>query len=64
METLGVYVQVPFCSSKCSFCNFSSEVMPVRAIESYERTLEQEEVNREVHRLGEELQSRLGVIFG
>ena len=30
---------------------------------SAERTLGQEEVNREVHRLGEELRSRLGVIF-
>ena len=24
MPTLGVYIQVPFCASKCSFCNFSS----------------------------------------
>ena len=23
---LGIYVQVPFCASKCSFCNFSSRV--------------------------------------
>jgi len=26
METLGLYIQVPFCASKCSFCNFSSRV--------------------------------------
>ncbi len=26
METLGIYVQIPFCASKCSFCNFSSRV--------------------------------------
>ncbi len=26
MSTLGVYIQVPFCASKCSFCNFSSRV--------------------------------------
>src|SRR5213594_2692252 len=25
-ETLGIYIQVPFCASKCSFCNFSSRV--------------------------------------
>jgi len=24
--TLGVYIQVPFCASKCAFCNFSSKV--------------------------------------
>jgi oxygen-independent coproporphyrinogen-3 oxidase len=26
MATLGIYVQIPFCASKCSFCNFSSRV--------------------------------------
>jgi len=26
MQTLGIYVQIPFCASKCSFCNFSSRV--------------------------------------
>jgi oxygen-independent coproporphyrinogen-3 oxidase len=26
METLGLYIQVPFCASKCTFCNFSSRV--------------------------------------
>jgi putative oxygen-independent coproporphyrinogen III oxidase len=26
MKTLGLYIQVPFCASKCSFCNFSSRV--------------------------------------
>jgi oxygen-independent coproporphyrinogen-3 oxidase len=26
MDTLGLYIQIPFCASKCSFCNFSSRV--------------------------------------
>lgn len=26
MNNLGIYLQVPFCASKCSFCNFSSRV--------------------------------------
>jgi oxygen-independent coproporphyrinogen-3 oxidase len=26
MHSQGIYVQVPFCASKCSFCNFSSRV--------------------------------------
>ena len=26
MDSLGLYIQVPFCASKCSFCNFSSRV--------------------------------------
>ncbi len=28
METLGVYISVPFCRSKCSYCNFASGVFP------------------------------------
>ena len=32
---LGVYVSVPFCRAKCSFCNFASGVAGSGAIESY-----------------------------
>lgn len=42
METLGLYIQVPFCASKCTFCNFSSQVAPVQAYEPYVRSLERE----------------------
>jgi oxygen-independent coproporphyrinogen-3 oxidase len=28
METLGIYISVPFCRSKCSYCNFASGVFP------------------------------------
>jgi oxygen-independent coproporphyrinogen-3 oxidase len=28
MDTLGVYISVPFCRSKCSYCNFASGVHP------------------------------------
>jgi oxygen-independent coproporphyrinogen-3 oxidase len=42
METLGIYVQVPFCGSKCSFCNFSSQVARAGALGAYCRALEQE----------------------
>lgn len=34
-ERLGVYVSVPFCRAKCSFCNFSSDVGSGEAIQSY-----------------------------
>jgi oxygen-independent coproporphyrinogen-3 oxidase len=27
-ETLGVYIQVPFCSAKCTYCNFHTGVFP------------------------------------
>lgn len=42
METLGVYIQVPFCASKCSFCNFSSRVVPSTVFDAYVRALERE----------------------
>src|SRR5579875_2568186 len=34
-ETLGLYIQIPFCASKCSFCNFSSRVAPASAYDGY-----------------------------
>lgn len=37
--TLGVYVSVPFCRAKCSFCNFASGVSSPAAIDSYITTL-------------------------
>jgi len=42
METLGVYIQVPFCASKCSFCNFSSQVAPANGLSDYAQALERE----------------------
>ena len=39
MEMLGVYIQVPFCPSKCSFCNFSSRVAPPPLIGEYGQAL-------------------------
>lgn len=35
MDTLGLYIQVPFCASKCSFCNFSSRVAPRDVYDRY-----------------------------
>jgi len=39
MATLGVYVQVPFCESKCTFCNFSSQVARATVFDGYCRAL-------------------------
>jgi putative oxygen-independent coproporphyrinogen III oxidase len=32
---LGVYISVPFCRTKCSYCNFASDVFSKTAYESY-----------------------------
>ena len=34
-SALGVYISVPFCRAKCSFCNFASGVSSPVAIEAY-----------------------------
>jgi oxygen-independent coproporphyrinogen-3 oxidase len=39
MPTLGVYIQFPFCASKCSFCNFSSKAGSHLAYEPYIRAV-------------------------
>ena len=42
MEPLGLYIQVPFCASKCSFCNFSSRVARGDIYDRYCRALAKE----------------------
>ena len=32
---LGLYISVPFCRTKCSFCNFASDVFSKSAYENY-----------------------------
>ena len=40
--SLGIYIQVPFCASKCSFCNFSSGVERGAIFDRYTRSLQSE----------------------
>lgn len=42
MQTLGLYIQVPFCASKCSFCNFSSRVARSDVYDRYYLALAEE----------------------
>jgi putative oxygen-independent coproporphyrinogen III oxidase len=42
MEVLGLYIQVPFCASKCSFCNFSSRVARADVYDAYCQAVIQE----------------------
>ena len=35
MDSLGLYISIPFCRSKCSYCNFASGVYPVSALPGY-----------------------------
>lgn len=39
---VGIYVSVPFCRSKCTFCNFASEAFPPARMQDYVARLTQE----------------------
>ncbi len=41
-EPLGLYISVPFCRAKCTFCNFASGVYPASAMPAYLHALEQQ----------------------
>jgi len=41
-ELLGVYVQVPFCQTKCTYCNFHTGVASPSAYAPYARAVERE----------------------
>ncbi len=40
MDSLGLYISIPFCRSKCTYCNFASGVFPARYFERYVERLE------------------------
>jgi oxygen-independent coproporphyrinogen-3 oxidase len=42
MEMLGIYLSVPFCRSKCTYCNFSSGVFPASYHDRYISCIEKD----------------------
>ncbi|MGC1362955.1 MAG: radical SAM family heme chaperone HemW [Silvibacterium sp.] len=40
MDSLGLYISIPFCRSKCTYCNFASGVFPASYFERYVERLE------------------------
>jgi oxygen-independent coproporphyrinogen-3 oxidase len=64
-ERLGVYVSVPFCRAKCSFCNFASAVGTDAALELYVRALVDEirSIRRDVERMGAALPERVDTVY-
>jgi oxygen-independent coproporphyrinogen-3 oxidase len=42
MEMLGLYLSVPFCRSKCTYCNFASGVFPAGYHDRYVARIEQD----------------------
>lgn len=42
MSSLGLYISIPFCRSKCTYCNFASGVFPASYFGRYVERLEQD----------------------
>jgi oxygen-independent coproporphyrinogen-3 oxidase len=56
--SLGLYISVPFCRTKCSYCNFASDVFSKSAYENYVARLLEDIANS--HQLASELGCALG----
>jgi len=55
MREIGIYVHIPFCKSKCSYCDFNSFADKAQLVERYIKSL-QKEIKRQtelVHTLYE-----------
>jgi oxygen-independent coproporphyrinogen-3 oxidase len=42
MESLGIYISVPFCRAKCTFCNFASGAFALERMDGYVASLVRE----------------------
>jgi oxygen-independent coproporphyrinogen III oxidase len=64
-ETLGIYVSVPFCRAKCSFCNFASGVSGREAIATYITALcaEMDAAAETATRLGAKLPRQVDSVY-
>ena len=58
---LGLYISVPFCRTKCSYCNFASDVFSKSAYENYVARLLEDIANS--RQLASELGCAVGSIF-
>ncbi|MGA8530680.1 MAG: radical SAM family heme chaperone HemW [Acidobacteriaceae bacterium] len=64
---LGLYLSIPFCRSKCTFCNFASGVFPAAHHERYVARLEEDlrHIRTRVHKWGAVLpQAADSIYFG
>ena len=54
---IGIYIQVPFCQTKCTYCNFHTGVASPSAYAPYARTVEREIRDRRALHAGAGLES-------
>ncbi len=62
---MGVYISVPFCKAKCSFCNFASDVFGAGRMEGYVARLVEEirEARVRAARMGAVLPERVDTVY-
>ncbi len=65
MDALGLYLSVPFCRAKCSFCNFASDAFAPRRLPLYVDRLcaEIAEAHPRAHRLGADLPLTVDTLY-
>jgi len=64
-DTLGLYISIPFCRSKCTYCNFASGVYPTRDHARYVDRLihEMRGARKWSESLGASLPSRVDTVY-
>jgi oxygen-independent coproporphyrinogen-3 oxidase len=64
-DALGLYISIPFCRSKCTYCNFASGVYPASVHESYvDRLIADLAAARAwAERMGVELPQRVDTVY-
>src|SRR5213596_3194208 len=62
---LGLYISVPFCRTKCTYCNFASDVFSRAVFENYVKRLcaEIEHANQNSEQLGCTLDNVVDTIY-
>jgi oxygen-independent coproporphyrinogen-3 oxidase len=64
-DRLGIYISIPFCRSKCTYCNFASGVYPASEHERYVDRLIQDlrEAEKRAAQIGVDLPRRVDTIY-
>ncbi len=65
MDPLGLYLSIPFCRSKCTYCNFASGVFPASYFERYVERLEEDlyGMREQTGRWGADLPKRINSMY-
>jgi oxygen-independent coproporphyrinogen-3 oxidase len=63
--SLGLYVSVPFCRTKCTYCNFASDVVPRAVFERYvdRLCLDIESANSTVEQMGGQIEPLVDSVY-